>query len=144
MLRRRRALHALAGLAGAVVLAGCATPGPGEVFLPRAEALPPGVEEVRLTAALEGRLVIDGQCVRVANALDDGALMTVIWRHSTELGRDRRGWFIREQGQAHKQRFHRHFRFGGGAGNEGAARQHDPQIAARCGPPYVSGWLPDA
>lgn len=127
----------------ASAVAGCRTASPdGAVFLPLLDPPATGLEEVRLTAAYSGSLVVDRGCVRVAGRSGHGAL-TVLWHRGTELGRDASGPVLRNAHSGRVYPFGRPIRFGGGEMSRDFAERQYPAIAERCGPPYASGWLPE-
>lgn len=134
----RFALFALAASA----LAGCRTASPdGPVFLPLLDPPASGFDEIRLTAGYAGALVVDRGCVRVA-AASGGEVLTVVWHRSTELGRGASGLMLRNAHTGRVYPFGQPIRFGGGEMARDFAERQYPEVAARCGPPYASGWLP--
>lgn len=125
-----------------VIASGCAAlPAAGDPFLPLLDPVPAGQEEIYLTAALGGVPVIERGCVKIAAPGELGS-RTVLWHRGTALGRDVDGYYLRNTKTGTVYRFGEPIAFGGGEmPREWAARGY-PEVAARCGPPYASGWLP--
>jgi hypothetical protein len=114
------------------------------VLLPRLAPpppLPPGVTEAFPAVAYwGGRLEVVRGCVRYV--VTDSRAYTVLWRHSTEFGLDRSGYFLRAPRSKTIYRMGQPMAVGGGAPtDEQAVARAYPEIARRCGPPYMMGWL---
>ena len=112
-------------------------------FFPQLPPSPDGFEEVWLTAAFEGTLVISEGCVKV-RSLDGQSDTTVLWYHGIELARDRSGLLIRNTYTGDVARFNVPSRFGGGDASEENVQRNHPEVARKCGPPYAVGYPSDA
>ena len=120
----------------------CATVATNGPFFPKTTPPPKGIDEVLLTGGFRGRLVIEGGCVRVSSDLQPGTV-TVLWNHRTLLEHDARGYYIRNEGSSHRQRFGEVFDFGGGAIHDQTfVKDTYPDVYRSCPPPYTTGWLP--
>lgn len=128
------------GLLLSALVSGCASV-PGSEPLPFLPLLAPRMDEIALTAAVTGRLVVERGCVKLAHG---ERTTTVIWERGTELARDASGLFLRETHSGRVVRFGVETQFGGGQQSESYTAQAYPEVARRCGPPYASGWIPAA
>ncbi len=123
-------------------LYGCAVvPSNSEPFLPMLNRPELGQDEIYLTAALGGILVLERGCVRIATPSSNQS-RTVLWHQGTELGRDAQGYYLRNAKTGTRYRFGTQISFGGGEMPPEWAAQGYPEVARRCDPPYSTGWLP--
>lgn len=136
-----RYMKTLAIATSILVLAGCAArhvaaPLP---FFPRLAPPAPGLAEIWLTAAFDGRLVVEDGCVKVhpSNAQRS---VTVLWHQDIELRRDTKGLFLLTPRNGHVTRFDVPANFGGGLVSAARIQQTYPEVARRCGPPYAYGY----
>jgi hypothetical protein len=135
-------IRAIFGAAALALVSAC-TPSPsgdGDVLLPKLPPLPPGVEDFRHTALLVGRPVVHNGCVKVQ--APEGGLHTVLWHPETEL-EERGGTLVLRNGiSGATYAFGEELRGGGGEMPVESVAKQFPEVAARCGPPYRSGYLP--
>lgn len=127
-----------------LVLTGCvsnqvAQPLP---FLPQVALQPPEIGEVWLTAAFDGKLMVESDCVKV-RAPKAQRSTTVLWYQGMELHRDKEGLYLRSAHTGEIARFNVPVEFGGGSASAEHIRQAYPEVARRCGPPYAYGYLAD-
>jgi hypothetical protein len=127
-----------------VLLGGCASKQAAQPlpFFPQVAPQPPGLEEIWLTAAFEGRLVVENGCVKVRSPKTQQG-STVLWYQGIELDRDRFGLFLRSSHTGNVTRFNTPVKFGGGAVSEEYIERDYPEVARRCGPPYFFGYPAD-
>lgn len=129
-----------------LVLLGCQAPqqsskwGGPDVLLPLTRAPKPGAIESGATAAFTGRLILSEGCVRVVDPATNRAV-TVLWHHETELIESGAGYGLRNRRTGITRQVGEIVRFGGGGIRREAVEMEYPEIAARCGDPYLSGWL---
>ena len=109
-------------------------------FLPKLDPPRPGLDDVRLTGAFSGVLVVERGCVRLLGRTPS-SLTTVLWHNETELHRDGSGYFLRNSLTGTRYQFGRPIAFGGGQAQQEWIERQYPEVAKRCGPPYASGWL---
>ena len=125
----------------ALVVAGCASFGPDEIYLPKLPTPAPGTEPIRLTGSVSGTLVVDRGCVKLRQA-NGGRLLTVLWHHETELASPpRTGLINRHTGRLYP--FGTTVGLGGGYLSEERAKVLYPVAAERCGGPFATGWFPE-
>ena len=129
----------------ALLLFGCAHSQPEHPrpFFPQLASPPPGLEEVWLTAAFEGTLVVADGCVKV-RSLDGQLDTTVLWYQGIELVRDKSGLSIQNIHTGETARFNVPAKFGGGDASDEHVQRNYPEVARRCGPPYAVGYPSDA
>jgi hypothetical protein len=142
--RGHRKILASVGLS-VLALAGCASHQAGAPlpFFPQAAPAPPGLDEVWLTAAFSGQVVIEKGCVKVRSP---GARhgTTVLWYQGIALDRDESGLFLRVVHNGKVTRFDTPSQFGGGDVGTDDVETSYPDVARRCGPPYAYGYPANA
>lgn len=124
-----------------LVLAGCASNQVAQPlpFLPQAALQPPEIGEVWLTAAFNGKLVVESDCVKV-RAPKSRRSTTVLWYQGMELHRDKEGLYLRSAHTGNIARFNVPVEFGGGSASAEHIQNTYPEVARRCGPPYAYGY----
>jgi hypothetical protein len=127
-----------------LLLAGCASNQVAQPlpFFPQVAPPPPGLEEVWLTAAIDGKLVVENGCVKVRSPKAQQS-STVLWYQGIDLGRDKVGLFLRNSHTGNVTRFNVQAKFGGGSASAEHIRRDYPEVARRCGPPYAFGYPTD-
>ena len=125
-------------LAVTAAIAGCASFHSDGAYLPKLPTPPLGVEPIRLTGSVGGKLVVNGGCVKLRQS--DGTLLTVLWHHETDLAKSPRAGLINNN----TGRFYplgATVGVGGGYLSEDRATVLYPAVAKRCGGPYATGWF---
>ena len=119
---------------------GCArvVQNPEDILLPRLAPAPvAGTEDVRLQALLIGRLTVDRGCIKVENS---GQMVTVLWYSEVQLAQKSPA-MLRDSSTGRTYRIGDQVRVGGGSGDPGTVNREFPEVARRCGPPYVVGYF---
>src|SRR5512134_2940305 len=100
-----------------------------DVLLPKLAPLPAGVDDMRLTALLVGRLVVDQGCVKVDNS---GHMVTVLWHNEVELVAGSNPPMLRDTSTARTYRIGEQVRLGGGESDPAHVERKYPEIGERC------------
>jgi hypothetical protein len=112
-------------------------------FFPQVAPPPPGFEEPWLLSAFSGELVVEDGCVKLRSPKGSRGT-TVLWYQGIELDRDSSGLFLRVDGSEQVTRFNVSSDFGGGEAPTGYIDGAYPEVARRCGPPYLYGYPTNA
>jgi hypothetical protein len=108
-------------------------------FFPQVAPQPLGLDEIWLTAAFDGTVVVEDGCVKVRSP-DTKRSTTVLWYQGIELGQDESGLFLRAARDGNVTRFETPSKFGGGSVPPEHMERDYPAVARRCGPPYAYGY----
>jgi hypothetical protein len=139
----RAHMKILAGVSSSLIaLVACTSnPRSSELpFFPQVAPTPLGLDEVWLTAAFNGEVVVEKGCVRVRHPEGKNST-TVLWYQGIELSQDASGMSLRDARSGRVlTRFNALTDFGGGTAPAEYIEQRYPEVARRCGPPYAYGY----